>query len=57
MLKGLFINDGDTSYCIGVNGATDEFEIRMQVGNNEIRLNNTFLNITAPHITKNGLEE
>ena len=55
-LKGLFIHDGGNSYCLGVAGGSDEFEPRLQVGDNEIRLNNLFLNISAAHIIKNGLE-
>lgn len=56
-LKGLFINDGSSIYCLGVAGASDEFEPRLHVGNNEIRLNNSFLNISAPHLIINGVEE
>lgn len=56
-LKGLFISDDTSIYCLGVSGQSDEFEVRMQVGDNEVRLNNLFLNLSAPHIVKNGLEE
>ena len=56
-LTGLFVTDGADSYCLGVSGSSDEFEVRFQVGTNEVRLNNTFLNLNASHIVKNGLEE
>lgn len=56
-LDGLFVNDGDHVYCLGVSGASDEFEVRMQVGTNEVRLNNSFLNLNAGHLVVNGLEK
>lgn len=56
-LEGLFLNDGASLYCLGVSGASDEFEVRMQVGTNEVRLNNSFLNLNAGHLVVNGLEK
>ena len=56
-VEGLFIDDGVTSYCLGVSGASDEFEVRFQVGTSEVRLNSEFLNLVAPHLVINGLEE
>lgn len=56
-LRAVFISDGETTYCFGVSGYSDEFELRLQVGTNEIRLNNLFLNLNAPSIVKNGVEE
>lgn len=56
-LEGLFIDDGVNKYCIGVSGTSEEFEIRLQVGTNEVRLNNLFLNISTSHFVLNGLEE
>ena len=55
-LKGLFVSDGSNTYCLGVNGYSDEFELLMQVGTNEVRLGNLFLNLTAPHVVVNGVE-
>lgn len=55
-LDGLFLNDGTNIYCIGVSGSSEEFEVRFHVGENEVRLNNNFLNLKAKTITKNGLE-
>lgn len=55
-LEGLFIDDGSKKYCIGVNGATDEFEVRFHIGKNEIRVNNSFINIMANHLITNGTE-
>ena len=55
-LDALFINDGTNIYCIGVMGASDEFEVRFHVGNSEVRMNNTWLNLKADHIVQNGLE-
>lgn len=58
-ILGLFIinEEKDKGYCIGISGYSDEFELRLQVGSNEIRFNNTFLNIVTNHLVKNGLEE
>ncbi len=55
-LDGLFIHNGTDSYCLGVTGSSDEFEVRFHVGSNEVRVNNMWLNIAANHIIKNGLE-
>ena len=55
-LKGLFINDGSNYYCIGISGSSDEFEVRLQVGTSEVRLNKDFLNLVSPLISKNGVE-
>lgn len=55
-LTGLFLGDGVDTYCLGVNGDTDEFELRMVSGKSEIRFNSTFLNIVTEHLVKNGLE-
>ncbi len=55
-LTGLFVSDGKKSYCLGVWGDTKEFEVLLQVGNNEIRLNNLFLNVKADMYVANGLE-
>lgn len=56
-ITGLFIEDSNHCYCLGVTGATSEFEVRMHIGSNEVRLNNLFLNLNATHIAKNGVEE
>ena len=56
-IKGLFISDGGQSYLLGVTGETDEFEILLKVGENEIRLNNLFLNMKADLFVANGLEK
>lgn len=55
-LDGLFLNDGSNLYCLGVSGASDEFEVRFQVGTNEIRMNNNFVNVKTPHYVVNGME-
>lgn len=55
-IEGLFIDDGTHQYCLGLTGVTDEFEIRLQVGTNEIRLNDLFLNVNVPHLILNGTE-
>ena len=54
--NALFLYDGVNNYCVGVDGASDEFEVRFQVGTNEVRLNNLFLNMVAPTIARNGVE-
>lgn len=56
-LEGLFVDDGVNKFCLGVSGTSEEFEIRLQVGTNEVRLNNLFLNISTPHFVLNGMEE
>lgn len=55
-LDGLFIDDGNNIYCIGVTGASDEFEIRCQIGTDEIRMNNLFINMQTEHFVRNGME-
>ena len=54
--NALIIADGTNNYVLGVDGATNEIEIRFHVGDNEIRLNNDFININGKHIIVNGLE-
>lgn len=57
-LTGLFVVDSDnTYYCIGVNGNSSEFELRIQFGSSEVRMNKDFLNVVTKHLVKNGLEE
>jgi len=56
-LRGLFIKDNENTYCLGIDGASDEFEVRFQVGTNEIRINNSFININTQHLVINGVEE
>ena len=56
-LTGLFLSDGSVSYCLGVFGDTDEFEVLLKVGENEIRINNLFVNLNTKMLVKNGLEE
>ena len=56
-IRGLFLSDGGKSYLLGVTGETDEFEILLKVGENEIRLNNLFLNMKADLFVANGLEK
>ena len=56
-LTGLFVTSGNTSYCIGVWGDTNEFEVLLQVGSNEIRVNDLFVNLNTSMLVKNGLEE
>ena len=55
-IEGLILSADDKNYCLGINGASDEFETRMQVGKNEVRINNDFLNLMAEHVVINGLE-
>lgn len=55
-LDGLFIDDGANIYCLGVTGSSDEFEVRFHVGDNEVRINNKYLNLKAKTITQNGME-
>lgn len=56
-LNGLFVTQGDKSYCLGVWGDTSEFEVLLQVGSNEIRVSDLFVNMSANMFVKNGLEE
>lgn len=55
-LTGLFLTDGETSYCLGVNGDTDEFEVVIQVGKTEIRVSDLYLSMQSQLTVKNGLE-
>ena len=55
-LTGLFLTDGETSYCLGVNGDTDEFEVVIQVGKTEIRVSDLYLSMKSSLTVKNGLE-
>jgi hypothetical protein len=42
---------------LGVSGSCPEFEVRLQVGDSEVRLNEQFLNIVSGHVIRNGIEE
>jgi hypothetical protein len=53
----LVLDDGDSLYVLGVSGSCPEFEVRLQVGDSEVRLNNEFLNIVSGHVIRNGIEE
>ena len=56
-LTGLILTvDGD-SYCLGVSGETSEFEIIIQVGKNELRLNDLYVSLQTGLLIKNGAEE
>lgn len=56
-LTGLIISDGSVSYCLGVSGDTSEFELLLRVGENEIRINDLFINLNTKLLVKNGLEQ
>jgi len=55
-LTGLFLTDGETSYCLGVTGDTSEFEVVIQIGNTEIRVSDLYLSMKSQLTVKNGLE-
>ena len=55
-IGALIVTSDEINYCIGIIGKSNEFEVRLQVGNNEVRINNSFVNITANHFVVNGLE-
>lgn len=52
----LIVTSDDINYCLGIIGKSNEFEIRMKVGDNEVRVNNNFINIATNHLVINGLE-
>ena len=54
---GLIISDGSVSYCLGVSGDTSEFELLFKIGDNEIRINDLFINLNTNLFVKNGLEQ
>ena len=56
-LTGLILSDGSSSYCLGVLGDTSEFELLFKVGENEIRINDLFINLNTQLLVKNGLEQ
>lgn len=56
-LEALVINDGTDRYCIGINGATSEFQITIQVGENKVQVTKDYVNIQAEHVIVNGVEE
>ena len=55
-IGALIVTSDEINYCIGIIGKSNEFEVRIQVGSNEIRMNNNYVNITANHFVLNGLE-
>jgi len=55
-VEGLFIDDGTNIYCLGVAGASDEFEVRFHVGDSEVRVNSKYINLKSEHIVENGSE-
>lgn len=46
----------EENICLGIDGVTDEFEVVMQCGGNEIQINSTFINLAGEHVVKNGVE-
>lgn len=56
-LKGLFITTSDDkTYCLGVNGDTDEFEVKIKCGKNVIQVNKNFISINYNLFVENGVE-
>lgn len=56
-LTGLFLRVDNTSYCLGVSGATNEFDIKIQVDTNLFEINRDFINMKYNHLIKNGVEK
>jgi len=55
-LTALVLSVDDKNYCIGVRGATSDFEIRLHIAKNELRLNQEFFSLITEHLVVNGLE-
>ena len=55
-LTGLFLTVGNTSYCLGVNGDTKEFEVSINVDEQEITLNQNYINISYDRLVEQGVE-
>ena len=55
-LTGLFLTIGNTSYCLGVNGDTKEFEVQINVDEQEITLNQNFINLSYERLVEQGVE-
>ena len=55
-LTGLFLTVGNTSYCLGVNGDTKEFEVQINVDEQEITLNQNFINLSYERLVEQGVE-
>lgn len=56
-LRALGITDGTNNFLIGVNGATDEFEIRIMADETKVQVRKDYVSIQTPHLMKQGLEE
>lgn len=55
-VSALVLTSNDINYCLGLLGnCGDEFEVRFQVGLNEVRVNKDFININSKNIVINGL--
>ena len=55
-LTGLFLTVGNNSYCLGVNGDTKEFEVSIDVDEQEITLNQNYINISYDRLVEQGVE-
>lgn len=55
-LTGLFLTVGNTSYCLGVTGDTKEFEVSINVDEQEITLNQNYINISYDRLVEQGVE-
>lgn len=55
-IGALIVTSDEINYCLGLIGTSDEFEVRISIGSNEIRCNKDYININANHLVFNGLE-
>ncbi|RAP51128.1 MAG: hypothetical protein BZ138_05980 [Methanosphaera sp. rholeuAM270] len=54
--SALVLNIDGEQYVLGLDGYSNEFEIRCTIGDSEIRMNKDFVSIKSPHLVRNGLE-
>lgn len=57
-LKALIISDGiNNNYCIGFDGKTDEFEVRLTSGKSNFTINNNLISIASDCLLLQGVEQ
>lgn len=56
-IGALIITSDEINYCLGIIGQSNEFEVQIKLGKNNIRVNNMFVNISGNHVVCNGVEE
>lgn len=55
-LTALILTFGDNNYCLGVTGDTEEFEVKINIDEQEITVNQDYINISYERLVEQGVE-